>query len=141
MEAAAEDYGITAPFTYLLGRRLGHGTFGTVHEAELRVQGAEETLTVAVKSARWSAKDGTHVTTLREIAHLRRLAHPNVVRLLAVCHAAASTDLVLECWDDDLHRFVGRSRRLAHAADFDWDHYAGTARPIMAAPSRSCCSK
>lgn len=57
--------------------KLGEGTYGTVYKA----QDSSTGLAVALKKMKIEDRDeGTPVTALREIALLRTLNHPGIVR-------------------------------------------------------------
>jgi cyclin-dependent kinase 7 len=61
------------------------------------------------------AGEGVNVTTLRELALLRELRHPHIVRLLAAFPARRSVSLVFEYAESDLEEVV-RDRAIVLAA-------------------------
>ncbi|HWB79265.1 MAG TPA: protein kinase, partial [Nannocystaceae bacterium] len=118
---------------YVLGRRLGAGAMGIVHEAfdpELKRK-------VAIKLVRASAgpdRAAEHARMLREAQAMARLAHPNLVPVLAVGTRDEDLYLVMELiegpslrawltssahdWREVLRAYVaaGRGLAAAHAA-------------------------
>lgn len=64
---------------YQIGSRLGEGTFGTVLKATHRLAGERVAVKVLEKRRMKQADDIERVG--REIAILKMLKHPNVVRL------------------------------------------------------------
>jgi serine/threonine protein kinase len=96
---------------YVKVRKLGEGTYGTVHEAK----NIETGQSVAIKKIKFDEEDeGIPTTALREIAILKRLNHVNVVKLLEVFYEAEEKKLylVFEFVEEDLHRHC-KSRRLS----------------------------
>ncbi|XP_037069377.1 cyclin-dependent kinase 6-like [Pollicipes pollicipes] len=93
---------------------IGNGAYGTVFKArDLRNEGQM----VALKKIRVRLSDeGVPMSTLREIATLRQLEkseHPNIVRLLDICHGQRSEQgnqlilvLVFEHVDQDLAAYL-----------------------------------
>lgn len=93
---------------------IGNGAYGTVFKArDLRNDGQM----VALKKIRVRlSDDGVPMSTLREIATLRQLEkseHPNIVRLLDICHGQRSEQgnqlilvLVFEHVDQDLAAYL-----------------------------------
>ncbi|BAM79339.1 cyclin dependent kinase, A-type [Cyanidioschyzon merolae strain 10D] len=83
--------------------RIGEGTYGVVYRARDRQTGQ----LVALKKIRLEQEEeGVPSTALREIAILRELNQPNVVRLLDVVHGDAKLYLVFEHLDQDLKRYM-----------------------------------
>ena len=68
---------VTCAERYALGPQLGHGSFGTVHQATCLQSGAR----VAVKTLRLVG-EAQRRHAAQEVAILRRVRHPHVVRLL-----------------------------------------------------------
>ena len=66
---------------YLIGGRLGEGTFGTVLKATHRIAGEKFAVKVLEKKRMQQAEDIERVG--HEIAILKMLKHPNVVRRAA----------------------------------------------------------
>ena len=86
---------------YRIGREIGRGAYGTVLKARKPKQ-ASRTYEVAIKVAKRSALkrirhgNGTVLdSALREIAVMKRLSHPNVVRLIEVIDDPARDELYL----------------------------------------------
>ncbi|XP_076046439.1 cyclin-dependent kinase 4-like [Oratosquilla oratoria] len=98
---------------YVDMHEVGNGAYGTVYRArDLSNDGRF----VALKRLRVALNDdGVPVTTVREIAVLRsleRYEHPNIVRLLDICHGRMDRDqllnlmLVFEYVEMDLERYI-----------------------------------
>jgi len=91
-------------------RRLGEGSYGTVYEARDKVTGD----IVALKKLRLgSSQAGFHLTSLREVALLRTLSHPHIVKLKDVV-VGRRPDLVFlafEYCQTDLASLVDRHGR------------------------------
>ncbi|XP_059058879.1 cyclin-dependent kinase 6 [Achroia grisella] len=97
---------------------IGTGAYGTVYKARDLHNGGQ---VVAMKKVKVPiTEDGIPLSTLREIALLRQLEayrHPNIVRLLDVCHGGPSVDrdqqlvlfLVFEHVEQDLESFLKRA--------------------------------
>ena len=99
---------------------IAEGQYGVVFRGELREKAAPPTATT---SSRWVAlkqlklgdvEEGFPVTALREMAALKSLSHPNVVRLLEVVVGATMDEvfMVLEHHPHDLKGIL-----TAHGAD------------------------
>lgn len=65
---------------FLIGKSIGEGTYGTVYEA-INKQSRE---VVAIKKMKRKFGSWDECMSLREIKHLRKLNHPNVVKLKEV---------------------------------------------------------
>lgn len=92
---------------------IGTGAYGTVYKARNKTNDTY----VALKKIRVPlTEDGVPLNTLREIALLKQLdshEHPNIVRLLDVCHGHRSESelimfLVFEHVDQDLASFIDK---------------------------------
>ena len=82
--------------------KIGEGTYGMVFKAKNR----QTQEIVALKRVRLDLEDeGVPSSALREIALLKELRHPNIVRLLDVLHSEKVLTLVFEYCDQDLKRF------------------------------------
>jgi len=99
--------------------KIGEGTYGVVYRAKDRQSGS----TRALKKIRLDAdSEGVPSTAIREIALLRELNHPNIVRLLNVIHSNTRLFLVFEYLDQDLKKYmdtmksvdVNQSKRYLH---------------------------
>ncbi|XP_053621570.1 cyclin-dependent kinase 4 [Plodia interpunctella] len=97
---------------------IGTGAYGTVYKARDLHNGGQVVAMKKVKVA--ITEDGIPLSTLREIALLRQLEayrHPNIVRLLDVCHGAPSVErdqqlllyLVFEHVEQDLESYLKRA--------------------------------
>ena len=82
---------------------LGEGTYGKVYKAR-SVRTGEA---VAMKQMKLDAqKEGVPSTAIREIALLKELSHPNVVRLLDVFCKPNKLVLVFEFLENDLKKYM-----------------------------------
>eukprot|EP00927_Polykrikos_kofoidii_P037520 TRINITY_DN3169_c0_g1_i1.p1 TRINITY_DN3169_c0_g1~~TRINITY_DN3169_c0_g1_i1.p1 ORF type:complete len:314 (+),score=55.13 TRINITY_DN3169_c0_g1_i1:89-1030(+) len=82
---------------------LGEGTYGKVYKAR-SVRTGES---VAMKQMKLEAEEeGVPATTIREIALLSELSHPNVVKLLDVFCKPNKLVLVFEFLDNDLKKYM-----------------------------------
>ncbi|KAL1922894.1 uncharacterized protein VTP21DRAFT_9270 [Calcarisporiella thermophila] len=91
--------------------KLGEGTYGIVYKAQNR----EINEVVALKRIRLdNEEEGVPCTAIREIALLKELKHPNIVRLHDVLHTDKKLTLVFEYLDSDLKKFLD-----AYGGDID----------------------
>ncbi|KAI3647287.1 hypothetical protein MP228_007508 [Amoeboaphelidium protococcarum] len=82
--------------------KLGEGTYGVVYKAQNRI--TQEI--VALKRIRLdNEEEGIPCTAIREIALLKELRHPNIVRLMDVLHTEKKLTLVFEYLDSDLKKY------------------------------------
>jgi len=82
--------------------KVGEGTYGVVYKAQ-DTQGD----IYALKTIRLEAEDeGIPSTAIREIALLKELHHPNIVRLCDVVHTERKLTLVFEFLDQDLKKLL-----------------------------------
>ena len=89
--------------------KLGEGSYGVVYKARDTVTGA----TVALKKIRLeSDDDGVPPTAIREIAVLKELNHPNIVKLLDVTLTEKKLHLIFEYVQADLKRYMNRRQPL-----------------------------
>jgi len=83
--------------------KLGEGTYGVVYKARDKV--TKELY--AFKKIRLESDDeGIPSTAIREIALLKELQHPNIVRIQDVIHTNKKLILVFEFVDQDLKKFL-----------------------------------
>lgn len=83
--------------------KLGEGTYGVVFKARNLTTGK----IVALKKIRMENEEqGVPPTTLREIATLRELHHPNIVKLEDVVNIGSNLYLVFEFMTQDLRRYM-----------------------------------
>eukprot|EP00048_Salpingoeca_helianthica_P016186 m.230901 g.230901 ORF g.230901 m.230901 type:complete len:294 (+) comp18187_c0_seq1:104-985(+) len=87
--------------------RLGEGTYGVVYKA----QDLETNEFVALKRISLeNAEEGIPCTAIREIAILKEISHPNIVRLLNVFHSESKLTLVFEYCEQDLKKYMDSCR-------------------------------
>jgi len=83
--------------------KIGEGTYGIVYKARDKETGD----ILALKKIRLEAEDeGIPSTAIREIALLKQLQHPNIVRLYDVVHTEKRLTLVFEYLDYDLKKYL-----------------------------------
>ena len=83
--------------------QVGEGTYGVVHKA----RDADTGEIYALKAIRLESEDeGIPSTAIREIALLKELQHPNIVRLVNVLHTDKKLTLVFEFLDQDLKKLL-----------------------------------
>lgn len=82
---------------------LGEGTYGKVYKARSTRTGES----VAMKQMKLDAQEeGVPSTAIREIALLKELSHPNVVKLLDVFCKPSKLVLVFEFLENDLKKYM-----------------------------------
>merc|ERR1712062_124349 len=105
----SQEFGDVSQYREL--NAIGTGAYGTVYKAE----NLKNNELVAMKKVRIAlTEDGVPMTILREISLLRHLGkynHPNIVRLLDICHGPRYDSemvlyLVFEHVEQDLSTFV-----------------------------------
>ena len=83
--------------------QVGEGTYGVVCKAR-DIDSGE---IVALKTIKLESEDeGIPSTAIREIALLKELSHPNIVRLVNVLHTDKQLTLVFEYLDQDLKKLL-----------------------------------
>ncbi|CAD7950363.1 unnamed protein product [Amoebophrya sp. A25] len=88
--------------------KVGKGTYGVVFKARDRQTGD----ICALKAIGLEAEDeGIPSTAIREIALLKELQHPNIVRLYDVIHTESELTLVFEFLDQDLKKLLDNCER------------------------------
>jgi len=88
-------------------QKLGEGTYGVVFKAK----DTRDNSFVALKKIRMENEEqGVPPTTLREVATLLELRHPNIVRLLDVVSVGTDLYLVFEFMKQDLRRYMDHAR-------------------------------
>merc|ERR1719271_879172 len=84
-------------------QQVGEGTYGVVHKA----RDVDTGEIYALKSIRLeNEEEGIPSTAIREIALLKELQHPNIVRLCDVIHTEKKLTLVFEFLDQDLKKLL-----------------------------------
>lgn len=81
---------------------IGEGTYSRVYRGRHRQSGQP----VALKEIQLNPEEGAPATALREIAFMKEMSHPNIVRLLEVVHTEHTLTLVFEYMDLDLKRYM-----------------------------------
>uniref|UniRef100_A0A0E0L4M2 non-specific serine/threonine protein kinase n=1 Tax=Oryza punctata TaxID=4537 RepID=A0A0E0L4M2_ORYPU len=94
LAAAAKPRGGLLLGRYELGRLLGHGTFAKVYQARNAESG--ETVAIKVLDKEKALRHGLVPHIKREIAILRRVRHPNIVRLFEVMATKSKIYFVME---------------------------------------------
>ena len=85
---------------------IGEGTYGIVYKA----RDTDTNEIYALKKIRLESEDeGIPSTAIREIALLKELQHPNIVRLVNVLHTDRKLTLVFEYLDQDLKKLLDTS--------------------------------
>merc|ERR1719333_1581963 len=106
-----DDFGDLEQYVEL--SHIGSGAYATVYKAESR----RTNEIVAMKKVRIAlTEDGVPMTILREISllrHLGRYNHPNIVRLVDICHGPRHDRemvlyLVFEHMDQDLNAYLAK---------------------------------
>ena len=83
--------------------RLGKGTYGSVY----KVQRKDTKEILAIKKIKLDVDtEGIPSTTLREVSILKKLKHPNVVKLFDIAMSDSKVELSLEYLPMDLRKFI-----------------------------------
>lgn len=91
--------------------KIGQGAYGTVYKT--RRKDSKDVLAlkqIKLKPSDNSGDEGIPCSSLREIAALKNLSHPNILKLQEVIHTDACLYLVFEHLDQDLKRALDRTR-------------------------------
>ncbi|KAK8546361.1 hypothetical protein V6N13_067586 [Hibiscus sabdariffa] len=98
---------------YLVGRQIGSGSFSIVWHARHRVHGTE----VAIKEiAMGRLNKKLQDSLMSEIVILKRINHPNIVRLHDIIEVPGKIHLVLEyCKGGDLSMYITRNGSVPEA--------------------------
>lgn len=85
--------------------KIGSGSYGVVYKVRRR----KTRDIVALKRVKLNCRangfdDGVPSSSLREIAALKNLKHPNIIELFEIIHTGSSIYLVFECLDQDLKK-------------------------------------
>ena len=81
---------------------IGEGTYSKVYRGRNRTSGH----LVALKEIQLNPEEGALATALREIAFMKELRHPNIVRLHEVIHTDRMIVMVFEHLECDLKNFL-----------------------------------
>lgn len=87
---------------YIKLEKLGEGTYANVFKGT----NIHTNETVALKEIKINAEEGAPSTALREIALLKRIQHPNIIRIWDVIHSEKVLTLVFEFLECDLKRWM-----------------------------------
>uniref|UniRef100_A0A915JQ84 cyclin-dependent kinase n=1 Tax=Romanomermis culicivorax TaxID=13658 RepID=A0A915JQ84_ROMCU len=107
-------------------KRIGEGTYGVVYQAREKQSG----MIVALKKVRLdNDQEGVPSNSIREIALLRELDHPSVVKLFDVLHMGKRLYLVFEYLNQDLKQYLtslkDRSIKPELAKSYTWQLLQG----------------
>jgi serine/threonine protein kinase len=96
---------------YMRLDNIGEGTYGRVYKARETSTGE----LVAVKRLFPSQEEeGVSATTIREIAILKQLSHPNIIKLKDVLFQLPKLTLVFELCQFDLKKYMQQNGQLLH---------------------------
>ena len=94
---------VAGPAHYEKKEKIGEGTYGIVYKAV----NIETKRVVALKQIRMdSDEEGIPSTTIREIAVLKDLKHPNIVELIEVVNVGNVLYLAFEYMNQDLRKYL-----------------------------------
>jgi len=94
---------------YKVSKALGDGTYGSVSRAQNKQSGE----VVAIKKFKQKYRSWEECVKLREVTSLRKLIHPNIVKLKEVIRENDELHLVFEHMDSNLYEFIkARTRAL-----------------------------
>ena len=92
---------------------------------------------MALKEIQMEGKEGMPATALREIAFLREMEHPNIVRLMDVIHSDCELVLVFESMRQDLKQLIDSYPFVSHFSHPHITHLADQRLPVSII-SRHC---
>jgi protein kinase len=94
---------------YKVLKALGDGTYGSV----MRAQNKQTGEVVAIKKFKQKYRSWEECVKLREVCSLRKLIHPNIVKLKEVIRENDELHLVFEHMDNNLYEYIkGRVKAL-----------------------------
>lgn len=97
---------------WILGRTLGSGTTGKVKYATHKVTGQEVAIKI-IKKTQFDVKPDLQRKIRREVALMRLIDHPHLMKLVEVCESQRHLYMVLEfCAHGELFDFLVARRRL-----------------------------
>ena len=85
---------------YTINKKVGEGTYGAVFLATEKNSG-EKVALKKIKLDHNSEREGFPITSLREIRHLFKIAHPNVVQLKEMVYGTFICARILNWYRDD----------------------------------------
>lgn len=92
--------------------KLGEGTYGIVFKAVDKRSGK----VVALKRIKMEhEEEGVPASALREVAAVRELRHPNIVRLFEMCCSRTSIYMIFEYSDMDLRAYIRQSTDISES--------------------------
>ena len=95
-------------------QQVGEGTYGVVY----RAKDVDTGDIYALKEIKLESEDeGIPSTAIREIALLKELQHPNIVRLVNVLHTDRKLTLVFEFLDQDLKKLLDNHKGALSESD------------------------
>ncbi|KAJ7558175.1 hypothetical protein O6H91_04G027300 [Diphasiastrum complanatum] len=97
---------------YKVIRQLGDGTYGSVWKAVNRITNETSSFQVAIKKMKRKFYSWEECMNLREVKSLRRLNHPNIVKLNEVIRENDELYFVFECMDYNLYQIMNNNQQL-----------------------------
>lgn len=88
-------------------RKIGEGSYGLVYKA--RNKKTQTTVAIKKVTLNLSQEKGIPSSSLREIASLKNLKHPNIIELLDIMHNGTSLFLIMEYGQQDLKDHIERT--------------------------------
>jgi serine/threonine protein kinase len=96
---------------------LGQGTYGKVYKVRDRRTGGD--FKAMKKCIVDQESEGVPVSSLREVDRLKRMAHPNIVKLEEAFFHKKKLYLVFEYMETDLHNYLVRRERISRSQGKD----------------------